>query len=151
MWSTVASTVGDEPRRHVLLPELGGQPLDVQPFGLRNLLGRVEGGQHHFVRDRERVGELRLEDVAPAARRPRLERRDQLAGTEAALEGEHRLADRRRVVGKIVDHGHARGRRRAPLAGGGPRGTGAPARAMMGSSTPSADATATTPIRFSWL
>ena len=98
---------GDEARRHVLAPQVGREPLDVEALALGHLLGRVERRQHDLVGDRQRVGEVVLEDVAPAGRRARLERRDQLAGPVAALEREHRLADRRRVVREVVDDGDA--------------------------------------------
>ena len=57
-----------------------------------------------------------LEDRAPAGRRTRFKRHDHLARSVAALERTQGLANRRRVVGEIVNHGHARSHARDLLA-----------------------------------
>ena len=74
--------LGPAKKDYTILPT----SISVEPLALGNLLRCVERRQHHLVGDRQRVGELVLEDVAAAGGRARLEGGDQLARTEASLE-----------------------------------------------------------------
>ncbi len=100
---------GDHARRNFLAAQIGSELLHIQPLAFGNFFRRVKWRQHHLVRAGECLREVVLEDRPSACRRARLEGDDQFARTVAALKRTQGLANRGRMVGKIVDHRHAVG------------------------------------------
>ena len=106
--STVCLDVGDDARRDVLAPQIGGQPLDVEAIALGRLLRarRAAPITTSSATDSASANSF-WKTLRAAGGRARLEDGDQLARAVAPRSASERLADRRRVMREVVDHGHA--------------------------------------------
>ena len=83
------------------------EALDVQPLRPGTFSGAYSGASTTSSATDSASANWSWKTLRAAGRRARLERGDQLARAVAPLERQHRLADRRRVVREVVDHGHA--------------------------------------------
>ncbi len=107
--ATISSTVPQGHGRHAAPRDVGRQPIHVEPLRLRHPVGRRGAQEPRRRRRAEAPRVLLLVEVPAAGVRSRLEGHEQPRAGVRALDGGQRPVDRGRVMGEVVDDGHAAG------------------------------------------